>query len=67
MWSTNVFQTADAYYRANNVVIPGTVWPTAAVGMNQNLQQFRAIERSGITYWEVLPNGHIKWMWSGRQ
>lgn len=67
MWSTRVFEASDASYRANNYAVPGTTWPTPAVGMASNLQQFRAIEGSGVHYWQVLPNGYVQFMWYGTQ
>ncbi|KFA56743.1 hypothetical protein S40293_11303 [Stachybotrys chartarum IBT 40293] len=63
MWSSGVFRASDASYRANNVAVPGTIWPTPATGMVSNLQQFRTIERSGIYYWSVLPNGYVQFTW----
>ncbi|KAH8670772.1 hypothetical protein BGZ61DRAFT_363329 [Ilyonectria robusta] len=67
IWTYNRLQTLDSSYRNMNITVPGTVWPTAAVGMTSNLSNLRAIEGSGIHIWNIDPNGYIQWMWQGTQ
>jgi hypothetical protein len=67
MWSSQVFQLNDSAYRRSNYAVPGTVWPTAAVGMTSHVPQLRGIEGSGVHFWQVTPSGYVQFMWYGPQ
>ncbi|KAH8662769.1 hypothetical protein BGZ61DRAFT_368484 [Ilyonectria robusta] len=65
MWTHSGLQAHDATYRNMGVSVPGTTWPTAAVGMTLNQPSIRAIERSGIHIWNINPYGYVEWIWQG--
>lgn len=67
MWNYSQLQNIDNEYRNMNVTIPGTNWPTAAVGMTTNLPVLRAAERSGMHICNVDRNGYVEWIWQGTQ
>ncbi|KAK5997931.1 hypothetical protein PT974_00298 [Cladobotryum mycophilum] len=67
IWTQNRLQILDDSYCNRNVIVPGTMWPTAAVGIITNLPTLRAVERSGIYIWNVDQNGYIIWVWQGTQ
>ena len=57
MWSRNQLQTLDASYRQSNYAVPGTVWPTAAVGMTTNLPNLRHWRDQGFIFGMLITGG----------
>lgn len=68
-WSTHNLQAGDQVYRNPNqpVIIPGTVWPSPAVGMATYEPTLIALENAGVHVANVDRNGYVQWYWQGRQ
>ncbi|RTE75425.1 hypothetical protein BHE90_010109 [Fusarium euwallaceae] len=67
LWTRMTLQILDDSYRNMAIAFPGTIWPTAAVGMTVHLPALRAVERSGINVWSVDQSGYVSWTWQGTQ
>lgn len=67
IWTHTQLQDFYDIYRNRQITVPGTVWPTAAVGMTTNLPTIRAAEGSRIHIWSVDANGYITSVWQGTQ
>jgi hypothetical protein len=65
-WTTQSLQQQDAAYRAGPP-IPGTMWPTPAVGMTMHVPTLQVAQQNGMHINTVNPQGHIVWTWQGRQ
>lgn len=66
-WSTFNLQAMDQVYRNQPVVIPGTTWPSPAVGLTTYRPTIVALENAGIHIANIDRNGYIQWYWQGRQ
>lgn len=62
IWTHNRLQILDNSYRTMNIIVPGTIWPTAAVEVTTNLLALRAVEGSGIHIWNIDQNGYVSWI-----
>ncbi|KAJ4152227.1 hypothetical protein NW765_017736 [Fusarium oxysporum] len=65
-WTSQSLQQQDAAYRAGPL-IPGTMWPTPAVGMTMHVPTLQVAQQNGMHINSVNPQGHIVWTWQGRQ
>lgn len=66
-WSTHNLQARDEVYRNQPIIIPGTIWPSPAIGMTTYQPTLIALENAGIHIADVDRNGYVQWYWQGRQ
>ncbi|KAH7461495.1 hypothetical protein FOMA001_g19089 [Fusarium oxysporum f. sp. matthiolae] len=65
-WTSHSLQQQDAAYQAGPP-IPGTMWPTPAVGMTMHVPTLQVAQQNGMHINSVSPQGQIVWTWQGRQ
>jgi hypothetical protein len=65
-WTAQALQRQDNQYRAGPP-IPGTLWPTPAIGMTMHVPTIQAAQHHGMHINTINPQGHVQWTWQGRQ
>ncbi|KAF4334921.1 hypothetical protein FBEOM_11233 [Fusarium beomiforme] len=65
-WTSHGLVRQDEAYRAGPP-IPGTMWPTPAVGMTMHVPTIQIAQQNGMHIQTVNPQGHVQWIWQGRQ
>ncbi|KAI3573775.1 hypothetical protein IWW34DRAFT_706719 [Fusarium oxysporum f. sp. albedinis] len=65
-WTANGLVRQDQAYRVGPP-IPGTMWPTPAVGMTMHVPTIQVAQQNGMHIQTVNPQGHVQWIWQGRQ
>ena len=67
LWSTLNLQAMDQSYRNQQIAVPGTNWPSPAIGMTTYLPTIARLENAGVHVANADQNGYIQWYWQGRQ
>ena len=57
----------DQSYSQQGYAVPGTSWPSPAVGMTTYQPVFLAAESSGLRLCNVHRNGYVQQVWHGRK